>query len=351
VTENTCIETVLNSRCSCDFDGDPKNDHWGLFVEDRAPSRKIKEHVLRCCRRTPQFSDGKLALWFEDKYLFLGFEETADPFKNRLLHIESGMQHEAVYLACTALGFGTCIHNLGVNGTKYGNKMATARHLILENVESYKEGKHTAATPGPEKPFKNGKNLPPPRRNGDTECLHALERLNLSHDHGDAADITDISQMLWAAKGRTPHYIKSHPWGLTIPTWGGGQDYTTVYLVHENRLYRYVNWTTSRYTEWISGLVPRARRYWWKVGQPTHDVKFARNVNLSLKSGCIKDGIIIGRNEQTNRALWEIGYILENLFLQAESLRISYKSMIFTRDEIRELEKNGIFGAEAAVLL
>jgi len=97
--------------------------------------------------------------------------------------------------------------------------------------------------------------------------------------------------------------------------------------------------------------VPRARRYWWKVGKPTHDIKFTRNVNLSLKSGYIKDGIIIGRNEQTNRALWEIGYILENMFLQAKSLRISYKSMIFTKDETRELERNGVFGAEAAVLL
>ena len=349
--ESVSIEKVLSSRRSCDFDGDPKNNHWGIFVEDENPSRKIKEHILRCCRKTPQFSDGKLSLWFEDKYLFLGFEETNDPFKNRLLHIESGMQHEAVYLACTALGFGSCIHNLGINGTKYGNRIATARHLILGTIESYKEGKLTSATPGPRKPFKEGKNLPPPRRKGNTECLYALERLSLSHDLGDAADETDISQMLWAAKGRTPHYIKSHPWGLTIPTWGGGQDYTTVYPVNENRLFRYVNWTTSSYTDWISGFVPRARRYWWKAGRPTHDIKFAGNVDISLKSGYIKDGIIIGRNEQTNRALWEIGYILENMFLQAKSLRISYKSMIFTRDETKELEKNGIFGAEAAVLL
>ena len=37
------------------------------------------------------------------------------------------------------------------------------------------------------------------------------------------ADKTKISQLLWAARGRTPHYVKSHPWGLTIPTWGGVQ--------------------------------------------------------------------------------------------------------------------------------
>jgi len=119
------VEKVLNSKHSSDFDGNPKENHWGAFLEDKHPSHEIIDRILRCCR-VPQYSDGKLLLWFKNKYLFLGFEKTNDPYESRLLHIESGMQQEAVYLARTALGLRTCIHNLGINGTEYEEKMATA---------------------------------------------------------------------------------------------------------------------------------------------------------------------------------------------------------------------------------
>lgn len=331
------VEKVLNSRCSCDFDGNRKKNHWGMFLKDKYPSRKIVDHVLRCCRKTPQFSKEKLLCWFEDKHLFLGFEK-ADPFKSRLLHVESGMQHETVYLACTALGLGTCISNLGVNGTEYADKIATAKHIILEKAESYDASKFTTAAPNPEKPLRKGKNLTSPIRNGKVECLHGLEQLTLSNDDGADADEADVSQILWAGKGRTPHYIKSHPWGLTVPTWGGGQNYTTVYLVRENKLFRYINWTT------------RFLPYWWIIGKPTHDAKFVRHVKISLDPD-YANSIILSRNEQTNRALWEVGYMLENMFLQAKSLGISYKSKVFMKDDIEKLERSGVSEAVAAFFL
>jgi len=337
--EIVSIEKVLNSRCSCDFDGNPKQNHWGTFIKDKHPPQRILERVLRCCKKTPQFSNEKLSLWFEDEHLFLGFEKTNDPFKTRLLHIESGMQQEAVYLACTALGLGTCIHNLGINGTEHADKMATARHLILEKANSYETGKFSTAPPGPEKPFKKGKNLNEPKRDSNIECLPQLEQLTLFKNTGTQANETDISQLLWAAKGRTPHYIKSHPWGLTIPTWGGGQDYTSVYLVKENKLFRYINWTTRFFPGW------------WKIGNPTHDTKFLKNLNISSQLDGANAGIILSRNEQTNRALWEVGYMLENMFLQAKSLGISYKSKVFTKEEIGKLKRNGISEAVAALLL
>jgi len=336
--EIVSIEKVLNSRCSCDFDGNPKKDHWGAFIKDKYPSRRVIKSVLQCCR-IPQFSDGKLSLWFEDGYLFLGFEKTNDPFKTRLLHIESGMQQEAAYLACTALGLGTCISNLGINGTEYENKIATARHLILEKADSYEAGKFSTAPPGPEKPFKKGKNLSEPKRNGNVECLPQLEQLTLFKNAGTQAKETDISQLLWATKGRTPHYIKSHPWGLTIPTWGGGQNYTRVYLVKENKLFRYINWTT--------GFFP----LWWKIGNPAHDTKFLKNINIPSQLDNADSAIILSRNEQTNRALWEVGYMLENMLLQAKSLGISYNSKIFTKEEIGKLKRNEISEAVAALLL
>jgi len=337
--EIVSIEKVLNSRCSYDFDGDSKKNHWGKFVKDKYPSRKILDRVLQCCSETPRFSKGELMFWFEGEQFYLGFEKADDPFETRLLHIESGMQHEAVYLACTALGVGTCIRNLGINGTENKDKILTARHLILEKADSYETGKFSTAPPGPEKPLEKGKNLCEPSRDGNVECLPELERSTLLRNTGTQADEKDISQLLWAAKGRTPHYIKSHPWGLTIPTWGGGQNYTSVCLVRGNRLFRYRNWTTS--------LSP----FWLKTGNPTHGVEFLRNTNISSELDDANAGIILSRNENTNRALWEVGYMLENMLLQAKGLRIFYKSKAFTKEEIRELERNGIANAVAALLL
>jgi hypothetical protein len=341
--EIVSIEKVLNSRCSCDSDGNPRLNHWGKFIKDKHPSEETIDHVLRCCNKTPQFSNGKLLSWFESNYLFLGFEKTNDPFQTRLLHIESGMQHEAVYLACTALGIGTCISNLGINGTEYGNKMTTARHLILESAESYDEGRFTTASPGPEKIHIRSKNLPEPKRDGEVDCLPELERLPLSRNSGTQANKKDISQLLWAAKGRTPHYVKSHPWGLTIPTMKGGQNYTRVYLVKENELFQYKNWTTN--------LFLRVRKFWSMVGNPTHDIKSLKNVKISPQLDDFGSAIILSRNEKTNRALWEVGYMLENMLLQTNSLGISYRLKVFTNDDVHRLERNGISEAVATILL
>ena len=333
------VEKVLNSRCSSDFDGNPKQNHWGNFIKDKHPSDNIVERILRCCR-IPQYSDGKLLLWFDDdEYLFLGFERMNDPFETRLLHIESGMQQEAVYLACTALGLGTCIRNLGINGTEYRDKIATARQLILDNTNSYETGKFSTAPPGPEKPFKKGKNLSQPKRDGNVKCLPKLKDLTLFKNTGTQADETETSQLLWAAKGRTPHYIKSHPWGLTIPTWGGGQNYTNVYLVKENKLFRYINWTTKSFP------------FWWITGNPTHDIEFLKKVNASSQLNGANSAIILTRDEKTNRALWEVGYMLENMFLQAGSLNVLYTSKIFNNNEIKQMAKAGVSEAVAAVLL
>jgi len=346
MAEIVSIEKVLNSRCSCDLDNYHRANHWGVFLKDKFPSPEKLETVIQCCNKTPKLSGQKLVSWFENGCLFTGFRKANDPLKVRLLHIQSGMQQEAVYLACTALGLGACIHNIGINGTEYGNKIATARHLILEKEDPYVTGKFSTAAPGPEKPFKKGKNLSEPKRNGNVECLPELEQLTLFKNTGTQADETDISQLLWAAKGRTPHYIKSHPWGLTIPTMGGGQNYTTVYLVKENKLFRYINWTIFRYINWKTKSFP-----WWIAGNPTHNIKFLKKVDISSQLDGANTGIILTRNEETNRALWEVGYMLENMLLQTKSLGISYKSKAFTKEEIRKLERKGISEAVAALLL
>jgi len=261
------------------------------------------------------------------------------------------MQHEAVYLACAAQGVGTCIHNQGINGTEYEEKIATARHLITEMADPYESEKFTTKAPGPEKPFRAGKNLTEPSRDGDVECLPQLEHLTSSNKSGSSATKTDISQLLWAAKGRTPHLIRKHVWnmvwGLTIPTWGGGQAYTTMHLVKDGKLFRYTNWTKK------FSLVNRAFLNYakWTRGNPTHDIHFVRNVNINAHLDGADKAIILSRNEETNRALWEVGYMLENVLLQTKSLGASYKSKVFTRNEIKKLERKGISEAVAALLL
>lgn len=335
------IEKVLNSRCSSDFDG-PEKNHWGIY-KDQRPTRESINCILQCSK-VPQYSKGQLLctrarrlLWFDGKYLSLGFKKMPNPFEKRMLHIESGMQQEAIYLACTALGLGTCIHNIGVNGTKCGDKVITARHLILESLDCYETGKFSTAAPGPEVPFKRGKNLTEPMRDGDMPCLPELQRLALSNNNGSTADEKDISQLLWAAKGRTPHYVMSRPWGLTIPTWDGEQRYTDVYVVSKDGVFRYVNWAH---------------------GHPTHDiVKVRKCSHFRKKVNCLSQieggsfEIILCRNEKTARALWEVGYMLENMFLQAKSLKVSYKSKVFKHAEVSQMSRMGISEAVAAMIL
>jgi hypothetical protein len=243
--EMVSIEEVLNSRCSSDFDFDPGKSHFGTFVNERPPETAIN-HIIHCLG-TPRFSSGKLLNWFKDEYLFLGFENSKDAYAQRVLHIESGMQHEAIYLACAAEGVGTCIDNQGINGTQNGEKTTTAKYLIMKMADPYETGRFTTKAPGPRKQFVPGKNLTEPFRKGNFECLPKLSRLATFNKSGASATEKDASQLLWAAKGRTPHCIKINKWnlmwGLTIPTWGGGQDYTSVYLLKDRKLYLYGNWT------------------------------------------------------------------------------------------------------------
>ena len=357
VKDIVSIEKVLNSRCSSDFAGASRKRHWGTYKDTRPDDETIR-HIIKCCA-VPRFSDGKLELWHEDQHLFLGFRKPEDQFKEHLLNIESGMQQEAVYLACAALGVGTCIHNQGINGTEYGNRIATASHLIMDMLDPYETGKLTTKVPGPKKPFITGKNLSEPMRTGELECLPELERLVSFNKSGTLATEKDISQLLWAAKGITPHHVGSHPWGLTIPTWGHGQEYTDVYLVKNGALFRYKNWTkhirlnsllrkSLAYIKW--GFYRDSRVN--VIGNPTHDITFLRKVNVSTQLDGADVAIILCRNEKTCRALWEIGYMLENMFLQAQGLGISFKSKIFEIDETVEIAKEaGVTEAVAVLLL
>jgi hypothetical protein len=343
------IERVLNSRCSSDSSDAPRKSHWGTFL-NRFPPQKTIDRVLSCCN-IPRFSNERLELCFENGDLLLGFEKPKNLKAMRMLHIESGMQQEAVYLACVALGLGTCIHNQGINGTENEEKITTAKFTIMEIDDPYETGKFTTKPPGPEKPFEKGKNLSDPLRDGDVECLQYLKHLSPSAKSGSKATEKDISQLLWAAKGRTPHYIRLHVWkkmwGLTIPTWGGGQNYTSVYLLRNGELFRYINWTKE------FSLINRAFLSYikWTRGAPTHDLRFIRRIaHKDAQLDEADTAIILCQNENTGRSLWEVGYMLENIFLQAKSIGISHDSKLLETEETSRLTKLGAANAVTAVL-
>lgn len=345
--EQASVESVLNSRCSSDL-GATKS-HFGTFI-NKYPSEGTIDNILKCLN-VPRFSDGPLLHWLENGFLYSGFKNPSDPFKQRLLHIESGMQHEAVYLACAAEGVGTCIHNQGIDGTQTEDKITTAKHQIMEIKDPYDSGKLTSKAPGPQKPHILGNNLTEPARDGDVECLAELPKLTTFRKSGSSATAKHISQLLWAARGRTPHCIKVNRWkfmwGMTVPTWGGGQNYTRVYLVEHKKLYRYVNWT-KEFT-----LMNRLLRekFRWTRGNPTHDIQFVRNVDISSQMDGHEEAIVLCQNEHTGRALWEIGYMFENMFLQAKSLDISYESKVFANTETSHLADQGVPNSVAAILL
>ena len=336
--EKISIEKVLNSRCSYDFNKLKENrwgifNHWGIFKKEKLENKKLN-NIIECCE-VPQYSGGKLLVWLEGEYLYLGFEKKGDSFKEQIMHIESGMQQEAVHLACTATGIGTCIHNLGINGTDHGDKIATARHLIMEAEGSYKGEKFSVKPPGPEAPQIKGRHLCEPKRDGEIQCLPELTHLTYTNKSGSSAGEKEVSQILWAARGRTPHYINNRPWGLTIPTWGGRQKYTEVYIIKEKKLFQYINWR---------GFFPH-------FGNPTHDIRFMKNIELLSELEGYNHGIILRRKENTSRALWEIGYMIENMLLQARGLQISFKTKFLKADEYFKLSSLGVKDALVMLLL
>jgi hypothetical protein len=108
-----------------------------------------------------------------------------------------------------------------------------------------------------------------------------------------------------------------------------------------------VNWTKD------FSLLNRlfGEKFGWTRGNPTHDIRFVRNVEIASQMNGHDEAIFLCKNEQTGRALWEVGYMLENMFLQARSLGVSYESKILSANEALPLGKIGITNAVAAFFI
>ena len=218
-------------------------------------------------------------------------------------------------------------NNQGRDGTVISPAQIETTKIKLGPMKPGYEGSYwTSKVPGEPSPWMSG-NLADPDRKGNMPFLSILPELRLQRKTSHSASQDSLSQLLWAARGRTPHYYLARPWGLTIPTWGGRQDISSVYVIKNAKSFSYVNWMDDRPTHMLSDLGEMKVRLFGNNGNGHQD-----------KYGLI----IIGINENTNRALWEVGYQLFNILAQAHSLVISYDTHFLDQSQQRQIEQSGI---------
>ena len=327
------VEKALNSRCTSDYDGVQKKFHWGLFD----PAKKLSnEQVVKVTNhaRIPRFSKGKVQIRTEGSTLSFVIDDRASGREKDWMMMESGMQQQAVCVVCAALGIGCVFRSQGKDGTSgSGGEWENIRIRLDPMKTSYGGSYWSDEVPGDSRPWLKG-NLPDPVRDGGKSLTEALAEVKTEHAGGRKASDGDLGQILWAARGRTPHYYKSTPWGLTIPTWGGEQNISGVHVVSGGNILTYVNWDR---------------------GRPTHSLEKVKHLDdrqykdIVRLAGGMERFLVLSKNEEFARALWEIGFQVLNALVQAHSLGASYKAVLLN-DEGRLLFKEaGIEGAQALV--
>lgn len=310
--ERVSVELALNSRCSSDSDDDPEIFHWGMLDSGARLSpnqvRRVVDLADRC-----RVAEAAARIEAENEVLAFSTNAAALGQARESSMIASGMQQQAVCLTCAALGVGLTFDAQGLEGTQVSPQQFITTKMRLGAMKaSYSGSFWNAAAPEKERPWLTG-NLPDPKRDGQTPLVTALANFRCNSSDGTAATTGQVSQLLWAARGRTPHLYKSTPWGLTVPTWQGLQNISSVYVAAGSKLYKYVN---------------------WKNGRPTHRIEvestaaqLARLPNSLPASNCF---LVLATNEPHARALWEVGYQLLNIIVQASVLGISYRMLILS---------------------
>lgn len=329
------VETALNSRCTSDYDENPKKFHWGMFDTTKKLSDFQIEKIIHLAR-IPRFTNQRIEIQPEHNMLTFVIDNRVSGHLRDRIMVESGMQQQAIALVCAALGVGMVFKSLGEDGTIISDtEYATIKVKLDAMKPTYAGSFWSSVPPAGKRPWLTG-NLPDPVRNGNKPLISALERLEIENRSGRKSTDQSVSQLLWAARGRTPHLYKSRPWGMTIPTAGGRQNISTVYLISNNKLCRYSNWHGNR---------------------PTHSLEVLGEIDIDLYNELIKLSpshncfIVIGKNEDFARALWEVGYQLLNLLLQAKALDVVYGAILLDEAQRRIFSSAGIKHPVAAVAL
>jgi hypothetical protein len=326
------VETALNSRCNSDYDNNQKKSHWGMFEKTLKISDTQVKNFLGLVK-IPRFTHHRIEVQAAGNMLTFMMDKQLSGIQKEWAMIESGMQQQAVGLVSAALGIGMVFRSLGRNGHSVSRTDHANIKIKIDAMRPCYNGAYwSRSSPDGKHPLKNG-NLPHPKREGNNSLITALAELRTRNTDAKPATDAMLSQLLWAARGRTPHWCQSNKWGLTIPTSKGKQHISSVYLLTNNKIHRYLNWHRNR---------------------PTHGIKFIRQVDRTIQgelqtqfspSNCF---IILTQNESYDSASWEVGYQLLNLLLQAHVLNISYEAILPDEDQKKIFQKSGA-GEPAAI--
>ena len=328
------VEKALNSRCTSDYDGNPKRFHWGMFDGTKKLSEKSISEIVEAAK-IPLVVDAGVDMQTKENLVTFVIHDSASERPTDSLMIESGMQQQAVGLVCAALGAGMVFRNLGRDGTRISERTYAAIRIKLDPMKPSYAGRFWSNdTPGGRLPVREG-SLSEPERDGDQPLIEVLKTLKREED-GISATKESISQLLWAARGRTPHYYKSRPWGMTIPTWGAELNITSIFLVSKNKVWKYVNWHGNRPLHSLEAVAP---------------VKPELCKDLLAVPAPYDCAIVLGKNEASGRALWEVGYGLLNLMVQARSLGLAYSARLIDQKEKALLKNHNIDDGPSALFL
>jgi hypothetical protein len=327
--ESVSVEKALNSRCTSDTDGDPMQNHWGMVDS----SFRLSETAIRdlvSTLRIPRFSEHALDVSVNGSTLALLADSSVKGFQRECMMVEAGMQQQAVCLVAAALGVGVTIQNTGEEGTAFSSgKIATLRIRVSPMKPSYNGSVWSTSAPdGLEG------NLPLPSRDGPMPLLAAMKAVETSGHLGLQVDAISVGQLLWAARGRTPHYCLSKPFGLTIPTWGGAQGLTVSGVLSAGGAYRYVN---------------------DRAGKPMHSLARLPGDFTQILAALVaaypgfSSFLFVSRAEPSCKALWETGCQLLNILLQAHAQGIAYRSMLLDQPQKAMFRTSEIGDPVAAV--
>lgn len=329
------VETALNSRCTGDYDEDPRYFHWGIFDRDKKLTAEQIDQVVALAR-TPRFTDGGIETRAEKNILTFIVDNRLQSLQRDWAMVECGMQHQAVGLVCAALGAGYAFNDIYNGGKAISDSQFASIQIKLNPIKPSYDGSYWSnGLPVEKAPWKSG-NLPNPTRLGEKPLISTLAQLKTTHEMGRNISTRDLGQLLWAARGRTPHYHMSEPWGMTIPTYHGKEAISEVFVISDEKISKYVN---------------------WEHGCPTHSLEMVGSnrdesakklANLCASNECL---IVLGRNLREAIGHWEIGYQLLNLMLQASSLNLMYSALLLDDSQKKLFEDSGINDPVAALLL
>ena len=315
--DRVSVELALNSRCTSDFDDDPNLFHWGMFDKQHKLS-EAQLNAINSMVKIPHFTSNQLDIIRKKNIFTFIIGNQTITAEEEWLMVESGMQQQALCLICASLGIGVIFRNMGMNGTPQSDGARGLIRMKLDAMKPSYDGSYWTSSPPAGKRHWLPGNLPEPVRDGKTPFLDILSELKIEKSGNKVADDHAISQLLWAGRGRTPHRYKSREWGMTIPTWAGLQDLTCLYFCSKGRLYQYVNWKKNRPTHLLEeqGVVDKGLTGFLGTFFPDYNTF-----------------LILNKNENSYRSLWEIGYQLFNIQLQATAWDLKYTSLFLDNDK------------------